>query len=134
MKILQSTAYVNDRMYCQSTHEVIFDAFYDTVNYSMHLNERARALIAWWDEEAFDAPEIKNEKLKAAWERYFEELDEWNDTEIVKSIEKFLKEYENDEWVVYEIEHKISYYSPNSTTVYYVVLADTEIQTSDETA
>jgi hypothetical protein len=111
-----------DRMYCPSTDEVIFAPDYEEIN------ENAEAFIAYWHGEVLDQPSITDEKLKAAWEEYFKKWKVSEDIDIWNSVEKFLIDYENPSWIVYECTFNGMACGPISTTVYYVIKADTVIE------
>jgi hypothetical protein len=110
-------------MYCPSTDEVIFAPYYEEIN------ENAEAFIAYWHGEVLDQPSITNEKLKAAWEKYFKNWDALNEElDPFEIVEKFLKSYKNSKWKVLECAFHGMACGPVSTTVYYVVKADTIIE------
>jgi len=111
-----------DRMYCPSTDEVIFAPDYE------ELNENADAFIAYWHGEVLYEPSIKDEKLNSAWEEYFEKWRGSDEIDIWEAVEKFLTEYENPSWIVYECTFYGMACGPVSTTVYHVVKADTVIE------
>lgn len=127
MKIVQYEPEMSvDRMYCPSTDEVIFAPNYEEIN------ESAEAFIAYWHGEVLDEPEIKDEKLKSAWGKFLEKWSESDDFDIFEAVEKFLKNYKNDDWIVYECTFYGMACGPTSTTVYYVVKADTVIEEDPE--
>lgn len=111
-----------DRMYCPSTGEVIFAPYYEEIN------ESAEAFIAYWHGEVLDQPEIKDTKLKASWDKYLSKWNESNDIDIFEAVEKFLKKYKNEEWIVYECTFYGMACGPTTTTIYYVVKSDTVIE------
>jgi hypothetical protein len=112
-----------DRMYCPSTDELIFAPDYEEIN------ESADAFIAYWHGEVLDQPEIKDTKLKAAWDKYFEKWDElYEELDPFEIVEKFLKSYRNAKWKVLKCTFHGMACGPISTTVYYVVKADTIIE------
>lgn len=123
MKIIQCSPEMStDRMYCPSTDEVIFAPDYEEIN------ENAEAFIAYWHGEVLDQPSITDEKLKTAWDEYFEKWKDSEDIDIWDSVEKFLTDYKNPNWIVYECTFHGMACGPVSTTVYIVVKADTVIQ------
>lgn len=124
--IARSPEMSTDRMYCPSTDEVIFAPGYDEID------ESAEAFIAYWHQEVMDEPSIKDEKLKAAWEKYYEKWKESEKSDIWGAVEKFLKKYKNEEWVVLECTFYRMACGPTSTTVYYVVKGDTVIEEDPE--
>ena len=127
MKIVQYEPEMSvDRMYCPSTDEVIFAPYYESIN------DDAEAFIAYWHGEVLDQPKIKDEKLKAAWDKYFSKWNESDDIDIFEAIEKFLKKYKNEEWIVYECTFYGMACGPTSTTIYFVVIADTLIEEDPE--
>ena len=113
-----------DRMYCPSTDEVIFAPDYEMIN------DNADAFIAYWHGEVLTEPEIKDPKLEEAWEATYRAWDEQVDTEIDiwDLVDKFLAEYENPGWIVYECTFYGMACGPVSTTVYFVVKNDTIIE------
>jgi len=113
-----------DRMYCPSTDEVIFAPYYDEIN------DDAKAFVAFWHGEVLDEPLIRDPKLEAAWEAIYQEWDAQEDPElgIWELVEKFLSDYENPDWIVYECTFYGMACGPVQTTVYYVVKADTIIE------
>ena len=120
MEIIQCSPEMEyDRMYCPSTDEVIFAPDYEEIN------EGADAFIAYWHSEVLDEPCISDEPLEKAWNEYYEKCGKTlGITEKWETVEKFLCEYENPLWKVYEcIACELS-----ATTVYYVVKADTIIE------
>lgn len=123
MKIVQCEPEMSvDRMYCPSTDEVIFAPNYEEIN------ESAEAFIAYWHGEVLDQPEIKDPKLLAAWEKYYEKWDELSEElDPFEIAEKFLKSYRNSQWKVMECTFYGMACGPTSTTVYYVVKSDTII-------
>lgn len=123
MKIVQCSPEMDtDRMYCPSTGEVIFAPYYEEIN------ESAEAFIAYWHGEVLDQPEIKDTKLKASWDKYLSKWNESNDIDIFEAVEKFLKKYKNEEWIVYECTFYGMACGPTTTTIYYVVKSDTVIE------
>ena len=124
MKIIKCCPEMStDRMYCPSSDEVIFAPEYEEIN------ENADAFIAYWHGEVLDQPAITDEKLKAAWEKYFEKWDElYEELDPFEIVEKFLKSFRNSKWKVLECTFHGMACGPVSTTVYYVVKADTIIE------
>jgi hypothetical protein len=113
-----------DRMYCPSTDETIFAPDYEEIY------ESAEAFIAYWHGEGLDEPCITDPILKLAWKKYYKKWDESENTEldIWEAVEQFLKEFENPLWMVYKCTFHGMACGPTSTTVYYVVKADTIIE------
>jgi len=114
-----------DRMYCPSTDEVIFAPGYESIN------EDAKAFIAQWNAEILEEPTINDESLETAWEKFYnEDLAEkleageyiWDD------FRNFLRNYENPEWIVYECDFYGMACGPTTTTLVFVVKADTIIE------
>ena len=112
-----------DRMYCTSTDEVIFAPGYETIN------EDAEAFIAYWHGAVLDEPLITDNKLESAWNEYFESCgNSLGICEKWETVEKFFREYDNATWMVYECTFYGMACGPTTTTVYYVVKADTVIE------
>jgi len=124
MEIIQCSPEMEyDRMYCPSTDEVIFAPDYEEIN------EGAEAFIAYWHGEVLDEPSITDDRLEKAWIEYFEKWDElMENLDAWEAVEKFLSDYENPSWIVYECTFHGMACGPVATTVYYVVKADTEIE------
>jgi hypothetical protein len=125
MKIIETSPEISvDRMYCPSTGETIFGPGLEEVN------ENAVAFIAYWHDEIIDDPIIRNPKLSNAWNDFYSK---WSDTGadeigITEALVKFLKEYINDAWKVYECCINSFACGPIRSTVWYVVPADTVIE------
>lgn len=117
--------YETQRVYCPSTDEVLV--------YLEDIMEEASALIAYYLLGYLDEPFIKNEKLAAAWDTYYarwNEMDE--DMRDWEKLEKFLKEYDQPEWIAMEhTDHGIAC-GPIGQTVYWVVKADSIIEDAPE--
>lgn len=112
-----------DRMYCPSTEEVIFSPDMKEVN------EDADAFIGYWHNEILDQPEIKDPKLLDSWEKYFESWDElMEDMDPSEIVENFLRNYQNEQWAVYQSRLTSMACGPVATTVYMVVKADTIVE------
>lgn len=125
MKIIQCYPSMSkDRMYCPSTDEVIFAPHYEEIS------EGAEAFVAYWHGEVLDEPLIRVPKLEAAWEAMYQEWDAQENPEldIWELVDKFLAEYENPDWIVYECTFYGMACGPVQTTVYYVVKSDTIIE------
>lgn len=113
-----------NRMFCPSTNEIIFAPGYEEIN------DDADAFIAYWHGEVMEEPSITDEKLKADWNEFFEKWNEAgdDDLDIWDAVEKFLTNYENPDWIVYECTFYGMACGPTSTNVYYVVKAGTVIE------
>lgn len=125
MEIIQCSPEMDiDRMYCPSTNEVIFAPGDEEIN------EDADAFIAYWHGEVLEEPSIKDEKLEAAWNEFFGKWSESEDEDcdLWDAVEKFLTDYENPAWTVYECTFYGMACGPTSTTVYYVVKRDTVVE------
>ena len=115
----------SDRMYCPSTDEIIFAPDYEEIN------DNAEAFIAMWPAEFMEEPTINNESLEAAWNKFYKEdlnekLEEgdyiWDD------FRDFLRNYDNTEWKAYECDFHGMACGPTTTTLVFVVKADTIIE------
>lgn len=96
-------------LYCPATGELICS---EETGY----NEEAKSLMGYWIDEVFTEPFIKNEALKAAWEKLVaeceeaqekadeegEELDEAFDLSTER-LYQFLADYDAPTWVVFQI-------------------------------
>lgn len=123
MKIIQFSVNIEtERMYCPSTDEVIFAPDFEEID------ESAEAFIAYWHDEVLDEPSITDSDLESAWNEFYEKWDDLTeDLDPCEAVEKFLREYENPQWIVYECLYSGMACGPVSNTVYYVVKADTII-------
>ena len=86
--------------------------------------------MAYWHGEVLDEPLITHQALEEAWEAIYKEWAEQEEPEldIWELVEKFLLEYENPDWIVYECTFYGMACGPVQTTVYYVVKSDTIIE------
>ena len=129
MKIIECAPSMStDRMYCPSTDEVIFAPGYDEISIG------AKAFVACWHDEVLDHPEFNDVKLEAAWDAVFKEWDAQEDPELdlFELVPKFLSEYENPDWIVYECTFYGMACGPVQNTIYFVVKADTIIEDDPE--
>lgn len=128
MKIIKVTPDLNiDRLYCTSTGETIFSPRYKIVN------TNALAFIAWWMGGKLEEPVIKDEKLQNAWDTFFSG---WKNNssgmELQEATVRFLHEYQNENWMVYECRFAGTAHGPLSAVAYYVVASDTVIETGPD--
>lgn len=114
-----------DRMYCPSTDEIIFAPGYDEIF------DNAEAYIAMWDADLMGEPTINNESLETAWKKFYnEDLNEKRQAHdyIWDDFRDFLRNYDNPEWMVYECDFYGMACGPTTTTLVFVVKADTIIE------
>ncbi len=117
----------SERMYCPSTDDVIFAPGDEEIS------EYAEAFIAYWHGEVLYEPVIRDEELKGAWNKLYENLKESDSfPDMWEIVEKFLTEYENNSWIIYECTFCGMACGPVSTTVYFVVNSDTVIEIDPE--
>jgi len=113
-----------DRMYCPSTDEVIFAPHYDEIEMF------ADAMIAFWHDEFTHEPTINATGLEQAWEAVYLKWKAETDPalNIWELLNKFLSEYQNPDWIVYECTFYGMTCGPVSTTMWFVVRKDTVIE------
>jgi hypothetical protein len=124
MELIECAPESIDRMYCPSTDEVIFAPGMEEIA------DNAEALLGYWHHGFINEPHINNEILKAAWDEYFSKnlKDEFPFGYKWEELRKFFLEYENQEWLTYECDFYGMACGPVTTTVIYVVKADTIIE------
>jgi len=119
---------IKDRMHCPSTGEVIFSPGHEAID------GKANAFIAYWHGEILDDPEIKDPVLLDAWKEFFEE--NWEeaieDMSFYEMVEKFLKEFKSDQWIVYKCKFPGMACGPVNSTIYMVVAAETVMEQDPE--
>ena len=115
-----------DRMYCPSTNEIIFAPGYEEIR------TNADAFIAYWHGDVLADPYITDSKLEADWKEYYEKRTELSGIDLWELVEKFLKDYNNPGWIVYECTFYGIACGPVRTLVYFVVKADTLIEEDPE--
>jgi hypothetical protein len=94
MKIIEQHPEIKyDRMYCPSTDEVIFAPDYEEIN------EDADAFIAYWHGDVLEEPSITDEKLEAAWKKYFNKWSVAND-----AYKDYINGLQQDEIIFEEME------------------------------
>ena len=113
MEIISGTDFSYKRLYCPSTGEVILSPVLDEITI------KPKAVLAIWDQQFIDKPEIFEPNLKAAWNKFF--LKWWNAEINIVMVENFLSEYENPDWIVHEITIEGMACGPVSDTDYLVV-------------
>lgn len=109
-----------ERLFCPSTGEVIFSPDLDEITL------KPKAVLAIWDHQFIDKPEIYEPKLKNGWNNFF--LKWWNARITIEMVERFLSEYENPDWKVCKFNLEGIACGPISCTLLYVVKADTIVE------
>lgn len=110
--------YSNFKMHNPTTGEVIIDE---------ECNDGSKSLQAYW---LGDYSHFNNETLKAAWIAFVDNNNvvENNDTTFWDALDKFLEEYESQEWIAYKINSSgIACGMINYTTVF-IVDKDVEVE------
>ncbi len=108
-------------LYSPSTGEVL-------CNEETGFNQDAKSLKGFWINEVLTEPIIIDSSLKTAWIKFLEKCEEEEElfTPTYDHLVKFLKDYDNPTWIVFEITNCGMACGPSSSTVWYVV--DMEIQ------
>ena len=139
MKIIDYDADAEERMYCPSTREVIVDPDGGLIN------GEADAVIGFWGSLSPTEPEIKDEKLRTAWDAFLGQFkrdagagdadgddDEIDELDVWEALEGFLGDFKSKRWIVYKTTMSSG---PGADEMYIVVKADTilqEIEPDDE--
>ena len=128
MEIIKLSPGYDERIYCPSTNEVILDQAADDLNHD------AEALIGYWHDDGIDEPYCNNKTLEKEWEERYNNFLETEDDEfdVFDLLSDFLEKYENPEWKVYELRFSGMACGPISYTVWFVVKADTIIDTGPD--
>lgn len=92
MKIYECN-YISYKIYNPVTNEIIVDA--------ESVYDDAVSLIAYWLDDFFDEPTIRNEALTLAWNAYAAEIN-FDDIDFV-DFDRFLSEYDNPDWIVFKV-------------------------------
>ena len=111
-------------MYNPSTSEVIVDE---------ECNDDAKSLIGYWLGGFLDEPHINNETLKLAWEAFVgkSNIDIAHSLYSWDALGKFLEEYDNPEWIGYEITSSGIACGPISFTEVFIVDKDVIVEELD---
>lgn len=128
MEIIEYEPYSSEAMFCPSTKEDIFAPDMD------YINDEAEAFMGYWHHEVLDQPTIKDAGLMKAWENYCERSMSENEDyfDWHEGLLKFLQEYDNPNWIVYECTFSGIACGPISFTVWYVVKSDTIFEDREE--
>ena len=122
----ESPSFSYDRMYCPSTNEIICAPGFEEIETD------ADAFIAYWHGYVLEGPLITDIKLEADWKEYFEKRNESGTVDLWETVENFLEDYNNPDWIVYECTFYGIANGPDRTLVYFVVKADTLIEEDPE--
>ena len=100
-----------------------------------HSDDSAQSLRAYWIDEIFDEPVIKDPSLMEAWTKFSEgfALENEDETPGYEELEQFLKSYLAPNWAVFEITTCGMGCGPTRTTGWFVIDMNTELR-EDETA
>ena len=128
MEITEYEPYSSEAMHCPSTGEDIFAPDMEFIN------DAAEAFMGYWHHEVLDQPTIKDKGLREAWDLFVEnnENAEGDYFDWYEALLKFLKEYDNPDWIVYECTFSGIACGPFSFTVWYVVKSDTVFEDREE--
>lgn len=122
--IINNLDYSEYRIYNPRTGEVIVDE---------ECNDDAKSLIGYWLDGFIDKPVINDRKLLAAWEDFIVRHKEDNcESPYWEHLYKFLEDYDNPEWVCYEITSCGLACGPICSTVVYIVDKDVIVEEVDE--
>lgn len=116
-------------LFCPATGERIL--------YPEHCNDDAKSLKAYWCDLFFEEPFIKDEELKTKWNAFVKSFKETNgyDPDFA-AYEKFLKEYDKPNWIVFKISDSGNTCAPTSSTAWHIIDMDTilveDMDTDDE--
>ena len=103
----------NYKMYNSVTGDVIVDE---------SCEEGAASLIAYWVDECFNEPMIKDEVLKATWESFVEKFEmEQEDSPFMEELDQFILDHDSASWIAYEITTCGLAFGPASNTVLFIV-------------
>lgn len=121
--IIYNLDYSEYKIFNPVTNEVIVDE---------ECNDDAISLIASWLDGYMSEPVINDAKLQEAWEAFVERHEEDNgESPYWEHLYKFLEEYENPEWIGYEITSYGIACGPISSTMLYVVDKDVVVEELD---
>ncbi len=120
MEIISGTDFSYKKLYCPSTGEVILSPVLDEITI------KPKAVLAIWDQQFIDKPEIFDPNLKAAWNKFF--LKWWNAEINIAMVENFLSEYENPDGKVYECNLEGIACGPISRSLFYVGKTDAIVE------
>lgn len=117
-----------DMIHCPTTNEYIFAPGWESFDF------KAKAFIAHWLDDEMDEPIFNNTDFQATWEKVYHiwEEEESNKPNLHEVLEKFLAEYENPYWIVYELMVSGASCGPCSNTAYFVVRRDTLVETDPD--
>lgn len=125
MKIIERDVY-EPGIYCPSSGEEVLRPG------EFRFNKGAVALKGCWSFSRADRPYINHPGLQEVWDTFFGSYLERNaDQPGMKLYEAwihFLKDYDEDGWVAYELTFHGMGFGPVSYTQFYVVQADTVVE------
>lgn len=106
--------------YCPATGECILDP--------KKSNDVAKSLMGYWVDEDLYLPLLKNKNLEKKFNKFISKQELKDDFTIdCEVLEKFLKKYNEANWVCFKITTKSMACGPNYSTVYLIINMDTHI-------
>jgi len=111
----------HSNFYCPVTGEVISDED------APPMNENAKSLMGFWIDAVLEEPIINDKILKSSWNRYVKkfEKESGEDYPDCADLRKFLADYKNPTWIVFEITSSGIGHGIHSDTVWYVIDMET---------
>ena len=108
--------------YCPATGEVITDED------APPMNENAQSLMGFWISEVLQEPIIKNKSLETGWKKYVKKIEEESggDYPDDEDLRKFLTDFKEPTWVVFEITNSGVGHGFDSNTVWFVIDMETK--------
>lgn len=119
--------------YSDHSNYKMFNPITGDVIVEWECDDDATSLIAYWVDECFNEPVIKDEVLKESWETYVEKFENENeDTPFFEELETFIKDYETSVWIAHKITTCGMACGPVSNTVLFVVDKDIIVEEFNE--
>jgi len=125
MEILKSN-YSGFSLINPLTKELVLD--------EQEFNEAAESLIAYWHSDCFEMPFIKNNPLKASWDKYIKRSKHEINPYSYEGVINFLLNYKDISWRVFEITFRGMACGPYWYTVIFVVHKNVVAENIEEVA
>lgn len=108
--------------YCPVTGEVIVDED------APPMNENAKSLMGFWIDEVLHEPIIKNKVLQTRWNKFEKKIEKETEGDYpdYEDLRKFLTDFKNPTWVVFEITNSGVGHGFDSNTVWFVIDMETK--------
>lgn len=122
MQIIQLSLPTRD-FYNPATGELIADTIEG-------LNSTAKSLKGVWNHEVIDSPDLFDEELAEAWNNQYDAFLATEEdspdggyvyTDYEKMLEKFLTEYEHEDWATFKIKTTVFGCGPSGDINWYVL-------------